>query len=239
MEVSLQLYSIHEETKKDFKKAVEQVAEIGYKGVEFAGYGGLNPEELKTLLKENNLYSVGTHSGLQVFENSFEEELKLNKEIGSKYIICPYAEVDSKEKIDKLVKLLNTAADKAAKENIKVGYHNHAHEFVKIDGKFPLDIIAENTGDNVILELDVFWVSYAGIDPVEYIKKWGKKVELIHMKQIDSLKANVDMGEGIIDMKKIKEASAYAQFFVVEHEEYDKPVWDSIKNDFDYLNEIK
>ncbi|MGB8452324.1 MAG: TIM barrel protein, partial [Anaerocolumna sp.] len=150
MEVSLQLWSINEETKKDFKKAVEHVAQTGYKGVEFAGYGGLSPEELKILLQENNLYSVGTHAGMQVFENSFDQEIKFNKTIGSQYIICPYAEVDTKEKIDKLAGLLNTAADKAAKENIKVGYHNHAHEFVEIDGKFPLDIIAENTNDNVI-----------------------------------------------------------------------------------------
>jgi len=238
MEVSLQLYSIHEETKKDFKKSVEQVAKLGYKGVEFAGYGGLSAEELKVLLKENNLYSVGTHTGLQVFENSFDEELALSKAIGSKYIICPYAQVDTREKIDKLVNLLNAAADKAAGENIKVGYHNHAHEFAEICGKFPLDIIAENTNDNVILELDVFWVAYAGIDPVDYIKKWGRKVELIHMKQMDSGKANVDMADGILDMKKIKEASRYATYFVVEHEEFDKPVWDSIKNDYDYLERI-
>ncbi len=239
MEVSLQLYSIHEETKKDFKKSLEQVGRIGYKGVEFAGYGGLTPEELTALLKDNNLYSVGSHTGMQIFEDSFEEELRINKTIGSKYIICPYAKVDTREQIDKLAEVLNIAADKAIKENIKVGYHNHAHEFKEIDGKFPLDILAENTNDNVILELDVFWIAYAGIDPVEYIKKWGKKVELIHIKQMDSNKANVDVAEGIIDMKKIKEASSYAKYFVMEHEEFDKPVWDSIKNDFESLNQIK
>ncbi len=238
MEVSLQLYSIHEETKKDFKKSVEQVAKIGYKGVEFAGFGGMTTEEVNSLLSENHLYSVGCHTGVQVFENSFDEELEFNKAIGSKYIICPYAEVDTREKIDKLVNLLNAAADKAAAANIKVGYHNHAHEFAEVDGKFALDIIAENTNDNVILELDVFWVAYAGVDPVEYIKKWGKKVELIHMKQIDSNKANVDMADGSIDMQKIKDASEYATYFVLEHEEYDKPVWDSIKNDFEYLDQL-
>ncbi len=239
MEVSLQLYSINEETKKDFKKSVEKVAEIGYKGVEFAGYGGLSAEELTTLLKENNLYSVGSHRGVQIFEESFDEELKYNKAIGSEYIICPWAKVDTREEVDKLVQLLNDAADKAAKENIKVGYHNHAHEFVKIDGKYALDMIAENTNDNVILELDVFWVAYAGIDPLEYIKKWGKKVELIHIKQIAENKDNVDVADGVIDMAKVKEVSKYAKYFVVEHEEFDKPVWDSIKNDFEFLNQIK
>ena len=239
MEVSLQLYSIHEETKKDFKNSIKKVGEIGYNGVEFAGYGGLSAEEMSALLKENNLYSVGTHCGLPVFENTFDEELQYSKAIGSKYIICPWAKVDTKEEVDHLIQVLNSAAEKASKENIKVGYHNHDHEFIKIDGKYAMDLIAENTNDNVILELDVFWVAFAGIDPIEYIKKWGKKVELIHVKQMDENKANVDVADGIIDMQKVKEAAQYAKYFILEHEEYDKPVWDSIQNDYDCLSQIE
>lgn len=238
MEVSLQLYSIHEETQKDFAGSINKVGKIGYHGVEFAGFGGLSAEEVSRLLKENHLYSVGSHTGLQIFKSSFADELTFNKAIGSKYIVCPGAKVDTREEIDALVDILNQAADQAIHENIKVGYHNHAHEFKKVDGKYALDIIAENTNENVILELDVFWVAYAGLDPIEYIKKWGKKVELIHIKQIDENKANVDVADGILDMKKIKEASQYAKFFVVEHEEFDKPVWDSIQNDFLALQKI-
>jgi len=237
MEVSLQLWSINQETNRDFKKSVEKVSEIGYKGVEFAGYGGLTASEVADLLKETNLYSVGSHCGLNAFTDTFEETLAFNKAIGSKYIICPYAKVDTKEEIDILVQALNAASDVAVKENIKVGYHNHAHEFVQVNGKYALDIIAENTNDNVVLELDVFWVAYAGIDPIEYIKKWGKKVELIHVKQIDENKANVDVADGILDMKKIKEAAEYATYFILEHEEFDKPVWDAIRNDFEALSQ--
>lgn len=238
MEVSLQLFSIHEETKKDFRKSIDKVAQIGFAGVEFAGYGGYTKEELSNILKENQIYSVGTHCGLAVFENSFQEELEYSQDIGSGYIICPYTKVDTMEEIDYLVEILNKAGDLAKERNIKVGYHNHAHEFVKVDGRYPLDIIAEKTNDNVILELDVFWVAYAGLDPVEYIKKWGKKIELIHLKQIDAVKNNVDMGDGVLDMEKIKEAAEYAKFFILEHEEYDKPVWDSISNDYNFLKTI-
>lgn len=238
MEISLQLYSIHQETQKDFTGSVKRVGEIGFQGVEFAGYGGLTAEEQKELLHKSGLYSVGTHSGLAVFEESFEAELNYSKAIGSKYIICPYAKVDTLEQITHLAEVLNKASEKAAKEGIKVGYHNHAHEFEKIDGKFALDLLAEMTNEDVVLELDVFWVAYAGVDPIEYIKKWGKRVELIHIKQIDANKANVDAADGILDMKKIKEAAGYANYFVLEHEEYDKPVWDAIQNDFDYLNQI-
>lgn len=238
MEISLQLYSIHEETKKDFSGSVKKVGEIGFQGVEYAGYGGLSSEEQKQLLAESGLYSVGTHCGLQVFTDTFEEELGYSKAIGSKYIICPWAKVDTLEQIDHLAQVLNEASEKAAKYGIKVGYHNHDHEFAMIDGQYALDLLAQKTNDNVVLELDVFWVAYAGVDPVEYIKKWGKRVELIHIKQIDKNKANVDIPDGIIDMKQIKEAAQYATYFVLEHEEYDKAVWDALENDFEALNRI-
>jgi sugar phosphate isomerase/epimerase len=238
MEISLQLYSIHEETKKDFAGSVNRVGKIGFQGVEFAGYGDLTPDEQKQLLAESNLYSVGTHCGMETFTEHFDEELKYSKAIGSKYIICPYARLDTLEQIDYLAQVLNEAAKKAAKEGIKVGYHNHDHEFIKIDGKYALDLLVERTCDDVVLELDVFWVAYAGVDPVEYINKWGKRVELIHIKQINVERANVDIADGIIDMKQIKDAAKYAAYFVLEHEEYDKPVWDALMNDFEALNRI-
>lgn len=238
MEISLQLYSIHEETRNDFIGSVSKVGEIGFHGVEFAGYGGLSAGEQQKLLAKSGLYSVGTHAGLSVFEENFEAELNYSKAIGSRYIICPYAKLDTMEEIDHLAEVLNRAAEKAAPEGIKVGYHNHAHEFVKFDGKYAMDLIAEKTTENVVLELDVFWVAYAGVDPVEYIEKWGKRVELIHMKQINDKKENVDAVDGIINMKKVKEAAKYAEFFILEHEEYDKPVWDALKNDYDYLSKL-
>lgn len=238
MEISLQLYSIHEETTNDFAGSVKRVGEIGFHGVEFAGYGGLSAGEQQKLLENSGLYSVGTHAGLTVFEENFEAELNYSKAIGSKYIICPYAKLDSIEEIEHLAEVLNKAAARAAKEGIKVGYHNHAHEFVKFNGTYAMDLLAEKTDDNVVLELDVFWVAYAGVDPIEYIKKWGKRVELIHIKQINDKKENVDVADGIIDMKRIKEAAKYATYFVLEHEEYDKPVWDALRNDFEYLNRI-
>lgn len=238
MEISLQLYSIHKEMNEDFINSLKKVGAIGYQGVEFAGFGGLSAGELKALLEENNLYSVGSHTGLSIFEENFDEALQFNHEIGSKYMICPAAKLDTMEDVDHLVRVLNEAAKKAAAMNIKVGYHNHDFEFKMIDGKYILDWIAEKTNDKVILELDVFWVAYAGLDPIEYIKKWGSKIELIHLKQIDGQKGNVDMGDGILDMSAIKDAAKYASYFVLEHEEYDKPVWESIQNDFNYLNQI-
>ncbi|SHO53351.1 sugar phosphate isomerase/epimerase family protein [Anaerocolumna xylanovorans] len=238
MEISIQLYSVHTETEKDFKGAVEKVADIGFQGVEFAGYGGLSAEEMAAFLKEKNLYSVGAHVGVQRFEEGFLEELGYHKAIGSKYIICPYASTETLEEVKELAEVLNNAARLAEGSGIKVGYHNHAQEFKIINGKYALDLLAELTREDVILELDVFWAAYAGVEPVDYIKKSGKKIELIHMKQINETKENVDMPEGCLDMKTIQEAAEYASYFVLEHEEYDKPIWESIQNDYEFLKKL-
>lgn len=238
MEISIQLYSVHTETEKNFKEAVAKVADTGFCGVEFAGYGGLAPEDMAAFLKEKNLYSVGAHVSVERMKEGFLEELNYHKTIGSKYIICPYASTETLEEVKELAEVLNNAAKLAEGSGIKVGYHNHAHEFKLIDGKYALDILAEMTGEDVILELDVFWAAYAGVEPVSYIKKSGKKIELIHMKQINEAKENVDMPEGCLDMKAIQEAAEFATHFVLEHEDYDKPIWDSIQNDYRYLKEL-
>lgn len=238
MEISIQLYSVHTETEKDFKTAVARTADIGFQGVEFAGYGGLSAEEMGAFLKEKNLYSVGAHVGVERFKNNFLEELAYHKAIGSKYIICPYAGMETVEEVKELAEVLNNAAKLAEGSGIKVGYHNHAHEFRKLDGKYALDLLAELTREDVILELDVFWAAYANVEPVSYIEKSGKKIELIHMKQINKAKENVDMPEGSIDMKAVQEAAKFAAYFVLEHEDYDKPIWDSIRNDYEFLKEL-
>lgn len=238
METLLQLYSINSELNKNVEESIETIRKIGYSGVEFAGYFNMSENAIKEILDKNNLYSVGAHISVDRFKFFLEDELIFNKFIGSKYIICPYAQFDSIEDIEELATILNKASEKSKKYGIKVGYHNHAHEFEKIDGKYILDLLIEKTVEDVIFELDVFWANYAGVDPIEYIKKWKQRIELIHMKQIDSNKKNVDMPDGIIDMAVIKTTAKFAKYFILEHEEYDKDVWESLKNDFRYLTSL-
>lgn len=238
MDFSLQLWSVKDELAKDFQGGVKKLGELGYAGVEFAGYGGLSAAEMKTLLDEAGLYSVGSHTPFEVMRDSFEEDLAFHKEIGSKYIICPCADISTPEKVDEIIAVLNKISPMAKEAGIKVGYHNHQNEFKKIDGKYILDIIAENTDDNVIIELDVFWAAFAGVDPLEYIQKLGKKIELIHIKQIGANQENVEVAEGDINMREVIDTAKYAKFFVVEQEGYTKPVWEVTKNNIDYLKGI-
>lgn len=218
MDFSLQLWSIKNETAKDFKNALKLTSDWGYSGVEFAGFGDLSAEEMKAELEKNNLYSIGSHTAKDLFETALEENLQYNKTIGSKYMIIPHAAYKSKEDVLKVADLLNKSSKIAKKYGITVGYHNHKDEFEKIDGKYILDILAEETNDDVILELDVFWVAKACENPYEYITKHGKKVRLIHIKQIDDKGENCICPEGNIDFKKIIETAKYAEYFIVEQE---------------------
>lgn len=219
MKFELQLWSISELTQKSFPDALSKVSEWGYSGVEFAGFGGLDSAQMKNLLDTNGLYSPGAHIPVSDFENNFDEMLEYCHNLGMKYMIIPFAEIETEEDIAYIADLLNRCGDKAAKYGMKTGYHNHSGEMKFIGNRRILDALAEDTNDNVVIEPDVFWVKYAGVDPVEYIKKLGKKAEIIHLKQISADgKTNVAFPDGILDMKEIIDASSYAKYFVVEQE---------------------
>lgn len=238
MNFSLQLWSIHNETAKDFKKAIQMVHTHGWNGVEFAGFGGLDATQMKELLAENQLYAVGSHTGIDQFENELEDLLAYHQEIGAEYMIIPCAEFKTKEALQRVIDVLNHAAPIAKKYGIKVGYHNHAHEFETMDGKYILDLIAEGTSEDVILEIDVFWVLYAGVDPYKYIEKWGKRVELVHLKQIAAdKKTDTILEDGIIDMKKIVDSAKFATHLVVE-QEGDVDEVDASKKNIEFLRKI-
>lgn len=216
---SLQLWTVNDETTKDFKGTLKAVSEMGYTGVEFAGFKNIEAKEMKKYLEEYGLKATGSHMGAPALADKLTETLEYNAEIGNKYIIVPAYRFDGEESVKTLTELLNTASVKAAEYGIKLGFHNHSAEFEKVNGKYILDIIADETSDDVIIEPDVYWVKYSGVDPYEYIKKLGKKAELVHLKQIGSdCKAETLFGDGIIDMSEIVKLSAYAKDFIVEYE---------------------
>ncbi len=136
------------------------------------------------------------------------------------------------------MEILNTASVKAAEYGIKIGFHNHSDEFKKIGDKYILDIIADETAENVIIEPDVYWIRYSGVDPYEYIEKLGKKVELVHLKQIGADgKTETLFEDGIIDMAKIVETAHFAKDIIVEYEgNVDRLV--AAKLSADYLQNI-
>lgn len=241
MQAGLQLYSIKDETEKDMLGALKRVAEIGYEGVEFAGYRDVSAKDMKNALNRFGLRSIGSHVGRARLESALDEEIAYNLEIGTKYIILPHAKFETADDVKTVAELLNNSAKKIEGTGLKIGYHNHAHEFETFDGAYILDLLMQETSDDVCFELDVYWASFAGVDALDYIKT-RKKIEMIHIKDIKSLetKENVDVGSGILDFPSIVAAARAggAKEFVVEQEKTAGDIWISVANGMAYLKTI-
>jgi len=159
--IGLQLYSIKEISEKNFFGAIKLTADIGYDGIEFAGYFDTPAKELKKVLEDNGVVACGTHTGFEALENEFNRTVEYNLEIDNKYIIIPWIPTEmcnSRDAWQKTAEKMNFMNDKLREQGIKFGYHNHAFEFEKFDESYGYDILAENTSPDLLLEIDTFWV---------------------------------------------------------------------------------
>ena len=225
--VGLQLYSLRDEMAKDFRGTVEKVAKMGYKGVEFAGYGGLKPAEMAALLKDNGLEAYGSHiGGLPKTEAELDAEIEMALAVGNKYLVCPWQDMKTRDDALRFAEVMNETAGKLRPHGLKLGYHNHAHEFVVDGGEVLMETVLNNVEPDVFAEFDVFWVAYAGYDPIRYIRKYAGRQPLMHLKELGpDRKANVECGAGILDFASIITAglAAGTEHFIVEQEEYTLP----------------
>lgn len=219
MKIYLQLWSVKDDTAANFFDALEKVAKMGYAGVEFAGFGGISAEDMKKKLDELGLEGISAHIPYDQLTDHLEETIAYLKTIGASFIVCPGAEVNSVENAKKIAAEFNHIG-KVCKENgLRFGYHNHDFEFKMDNGQYPLEVLFENVDpEYVIQQPDVFWVQYAGLDALEYVRKNKDRCPIIHLKQLRG-KDNVDAQDGTIDFAEIKKICEDA-VFVYEQEEY-------------------
>jgi sugar phosphate isomerase/epimerase len=169
---ALQLFSIREETAKDFVGSLEKVAKLGYDAVEFAGYGELSAKEMKSHLDRVGLKVYGSHVGYDRLINNLDEEIEYNLTVNNGYIVLPGYGFENANDFKKLALTLNVIGEKCKKVGIQLCYHNHSHEFKSFDCKLGMDILLDETEPSYLkAEIDTYWVQYAGINVVEYVGK--------------------------------------------------------------------
>lgn len=246
MRIGLQLYTVRDEMEKDFIGTLEKVAAMGYEGVEFAGYGGLKPEELSSTMSRLGLKTVGSHVGLDQLSNHLEEQVEMNKAIGNEYLICPWIakeQYESMEALTKTVSALNEAVERVEPHGMKIGYHNHAFELEnQVEGKTVLEQIF-NQAPEVITELDVCWVQYSGQDPLAWIERYEGRIPFIHFKDLaiaeDGSPITVELGKGTLDLvsiaKKAKEAGA--EWLIVEQDVTQRGSLESVEASLQWIKE--
>jgi sugar phosphate isomerase/epimerase len=203
LSIGLQLYTVRDYTAKDFVGTVRRVAELGYSGVEFAGYGNLSAQEIKALLNETGLKAASTHVSFQALQQDFEREIHYCLEIGAPFLIVPSVgeEWRTGEGMPKLGELLNKYGQSSLEHGVVLGYHNHNFEFEQTpDGTLLELLIASTDPELVKLELDTYWAAFAGVEPVSLIKQYAERIRLVHLKDMSTARTFTEIGDGTLDI---------------------------------------
>ena len=163
LQVALELYTVRDETRHDFAGTLQRVAQIGYAGVEFAGYGNLHSTEMSALLAETRLKAVSTHLGLDGLESpQLDASIRYCKDIGCSFIVLPSLPKEHRSKVGirVLAPRLDAIGRQCQEHGITFAYHNHDFEFTRVGAIYLLDYLLQNTDPSLVkIELDVYWAA--------------------------------------------------------------------------------
>ena len=243
--VGLQLYTVRDKMKEDFEATLARVAEIGYKEVEFAGYFDHSPADVRAILDRHGLSAPSTHVG-DISPDAWRASLDAAHTIGHEYIVVPWIPQEKRMTLDgwkQVAADFNRAAQAAHDAGIQFAYHNHDFEFPKMDGQIPSDVLLQNTDPKLVqLEIDLYWITKAGQDPLNYFARWPSRVPLVHVKDSAGAPEHkmADVGRGKIDWKRIfaKKDQAGIKHFFVEHDQPPQP-FDDIAASYRYLSHLE
>lgn len=257
--LGLQLYTVRDAMQKDPAAALAKVAKLGFKSVEGATYTGtqlfygMKAAAFAKLLKQQGLVMPSSHYRLGEEKTNGQDTKgtilhEWNKAVddaaavGVKYMVCAYLSDSERGNADHykyIADQLNKAGERCKKAGIQLCYHNHDFEFVSQDGKLPYDLLLATDKNLVKMELDLYWVTKAGKDPLAMFNQHPGRFPLWHVKDMDKTpeKSFTEVGNGSIDFKKIFAQSAKAglQYFFVEQDQTPGDPFDSIAKSASYI----
>lgn len=229
------------------------------------GFYGMKAKEFSSLLKDNGLSWKSHHvlgapfklppgakpptgadgkpisiPPMRNLKENYQELVSEIAEAGVPYLVCANTPIGNMEEVKSSIEVLNKSGEAAKKAGITLAFHNHDREFVAVDGQVPYDLfLSQLSADTLKMELDLAWVTKAGVDPVELFKKHPGRFPLWHVKDIDKENKIQPVGSGLIDFKRIfdnADAAGLKHFFV----EHDMPAdpFASITSSYKYLNKL-
>ncbi len=242
--IGAQMYTIRDylKTESDIDASFAKLKEIGYTHGQKSGFSA-RPEFIKELCDKYDFKINATHTDFDFMCDNTDAVIEEHK-----IIDCPIAGTGAmpnayrsdKESILRFVQKANTLADKLAAAGLMFTYHNHAFEFVKVDGKYIMDYILEGCNDNVKLMVDVYWLSVAGINPIDFMEKNKARIGAVHykdLKVVDNAPAICEVGEGNLDWDKIIafcDTLPPTHIFVEQDTNFDNP-FDSMAMSYNFL----
>jgi sugar phosphate isomerase/epimerase len=253
--IGLQLYTIRDAMEKDLKGSLKKVADLGFKYLELAKYAdgkfyAMEPKEFKKVVSDLGMVILSSHTQVEAAGITLDNAKKMTEDhakLGVKYCVQPWVVEEARKTIASFQKMAadwNKVGEIMKASGIQFGYHNHNFEFGNVEGKVPyFDIfLAELDKDLVTMELDLFWATKAGQNPVEIFKKYPGRFQLFHMKDMftkqdpfyttTGVTDFAPVGAGLINFKEIlasKDIAGMKYMFVEQDQSREGKPFDDIK----------
>ena len=244
--IGVQLYTVRTEMAKDFDGTIARVAAAGYREVEFAGYYDRSAAQVRATLDRNGLTAPSTHLSKEALERNGERLLADAATIGHRYVCIAWIAQEERRTLDDVKRVaaaFNRIGERCRAAGLQFAYHNHDFEFALIEGKMLYDVLLAETDPALVqLEVDLYWITKGGQDPLAYFARYPGRVPLVHVKDSAGPPDHrmVDVGAGTIDFKRIfaRRAQAGIRHFFVEHDQPGDPL-QSIKASCEYLKRLE
>ena len=253
--VGLQLYTLRDQLEKDVAGTIQEVGKIGYKEVEIYSLYGKSSAEFKKILSDNGLTAVSGHYMVKDIKGGWDEKVEDAKTLGLKYMVNAILQPEEHKSFDDykgLVDVFNHAGETTQKAGIQFCYHNHNFEFKKYGATTAYDYLLKSVDPKLVkFEMDCFWVTHAGADPVAYFKKDPGRFPLLHIKDMKdkpaashTLDAKMGLfapvGEGTINWKRIFAAAKEGgmRHYFVEQDYCEQSPLEAIKGSYEYLSKL-
>jgi sugar phosphate isomerase/epimerase len=200
VKIGLQLWSIREQCARDLPGGLARVAEMGYQGVEFAGYHDHTAAEIRRQLDGVGLVCCGSHTQLETLQDgTLAETVEFNRVLGNPYLICPFMELQTIAQWRSMAARFALLAERLEPQGAHVGYHNHAHDFAVLEGQTPWHVFFDGTSPRVLMQVDSGNAMSGGADPVALIRRYPGRSPTVHVKDYARGDANPLIGEGELD----------------------------------------
>jgi len=258
----MQLYTVRGDLEKDFDGTLAQIGAIGYREVEFAGYFGHTPKQVRDTLKRHRMTAPSAHIDFpSLTGDRWARALDDARAIGHDYIVNAWVDESVRKRPDawtRIADTYNTAAAAAKRHGIQFAYHNHNFEFyprAEAAGKLPMDVLLESCDPALVkIELDLCWIAAARKDPLDYFHRYPGRFPMVHVKGLRQVPAEsaepvpidrvlpeiTDVGhEDVIDWPRIfaRSKEAGIRHYFVEHDNPKQP-FESLRKSYEYVSRL-
>lgn len=247
--VGIQLYSLRDDGRRDLERTIADIAAIGYKDLELLdsmGNFGMPAARLRKLLDQHGLRAPSTHMSGNAL-NELDRHLDEAETLGHEYLIVASLPITGPRTIDdyrRWADRLNESGKLARERNVWIGFHNHANDFTPVGGVAPYDVLVERTDPAVVrMQLDTGNLAMAGLDPHEYMRRFGARYWSFHIKDVPQPRSEHDteLGKGVIDFKRLFASidRIDEKHLFVEQETYPGTPLESMRRDFEYISTLE